>query len=212
MADQATRESFRNDLFEWSEDNLREFPWRETDSSYEIFVAEILLSKTPVFKVEPLYDTFLERYPSLEDLENADEEVLAELLHPLGLQNRRAAALVEIGRKLGDRGIPEEEEELLKLPYVGDYAANATLCFAFGQRRPIVDTNVIRVYDRVFDLDSTNPESKKIWQFAYDMLPEQHVAQYNLALIDFGALVCTPQKPACETCFTNEYCNYYLSN
>lgn len=211
MTDQTTREMFQNGLLEWGEDNIREFPWRETDSPYEIFVAEILLSKTPVFKVEPLYDTFLERYPSLEALANADEEALAELLHPLGLQNRRAAAFIKIGRKLGDNGIPDTEEELLELPYVGDYAANATLCFAFGERRPIVDTNVIRVYDRVFDLDTTTPESKEIWQFAYDMLPEKHVGQYNLALIDFGALVCTSQNPVCEKCFANDYCNYYLS-
>lgn len=210
MTKKHARETFRQGLLKWSEKLLREFPWRSTTSPYEIFVAEILLSKTPVSKVEPLYGTFLKRYPTLSDLETADKEELSSLLHPLGLQNRRAAALINIGRKLSNSGIPESEERLTELPYVGKYVANATLCFAFGHNRPIVDSNVIRVYNRVFDLEITNPESEEMWQFAYDMLPEKNVRRYNLALLDFGSTACTTQNPACEECFANEFCEYHL--
>lgn len=210
MTKKHARETFRQGLLKWSEEHLREFPWRSTTSPYEIFVAEILLSKTPVSKVEPLYETFLKRYPTLSDLEAADKEELSTMLHPLGLQNRRAAALIKIGRKLSNNGIPESEERLLELPYVGKYVANATLCFAFGHNRPIVDSNVIRVYNRVFDLEITNPESTEMWQFAFDMLPEKNARRYNLALLDFGSTACTTQNPACEACFANEFCEYYL--
>lgn len=153
---------FDRELLEWSEEHLRKFPWREATSPYEVFVAEILLSKTPVFKVKPLYETFLDRYPTLSHLEATDKEELSSLLHPPGLQNRRAAALIKIGRKLSDNGILESEEELLELPYVGKYAANATFCFAFGHHRPIVDSNVIRIYNRVFDVGITNPEFEEM--------------------------------------------------
>lgn len=207
--DDAQAQTFRRELLGWADANLRDFPWRETSSPYEVFVAEILLSKTPVSKVEPMYATFLDRYPSLYHLAGADQVELAGLLYPLGLQNRRAAALINIGEQLADSGIPNTEEELLELPYVGKYAANATLCFAFGHCRPIVDTNVYRVYDRVFEPEIDDPYSEDTWQFAEEMLPNEEVQRYNLALIDFGAAVCTSRNPECDICFANDYCTYY---
>lgn len=188
-------ERFQKELLDWAnEGNLREFPWRESESPYEVLVAEILLGATPATKVEGLYEEFLRRYPDLEALAKTDQEDLATLLGPLGLQNRRASAFIQIGRQLSGEGVPDSEEDLLDLPYVGRYAANATLCFGFGQRRPIVDTNVVQVYARAFGvtLDADDPAS---WEFARQMLPEEEVRTYNLALLDYGALISGPNDP-----------------
>lgn len=203
-------EAFQEGLRKWADedDNIRQFSWREKDSPYEVLIAEILLGATLASKVEPIYDEFIEQYPDLKDLADADVNELASLLEPLGLHNRRAAALVKIGNQLKDRGVPEDEVELLELPYVGRYAANATLCFGFGERRPIVDANVVRIYNRIFNLN-LNPTGDDAWEFAKQVLPEGDVQLFNLALLDFGAAVCTDQSPRCSDCFFSENCYYF---
>lgn len=204
--------SFREGLLNWAyESNLREFPWRDTNSPYEIFVAEILLGATPAVKVESLYEDFLERYPDLDALAQANEEKLADLLEPLGLQNRRASAFIQIGEELEDCGIPDSVEELLELPYVGPYAANATLCFAFDRRRAILDANVVRVYERFFDVE-LDQESRGSWMFAIEVLPAEDFKTYNLALIDFGAKVCKAESPHCDACPVSDWCWYYVES
>lgn len=202
------KRAFHDELLAWSEENLRSFPWRETMSPYEVLVAEVLLGATMATKVESLYAEFLDRYPDFESLAEADVDELANLLEPLGLQNRRAKAFGKIGQRYRDEPLPQDLDQLLELPYVGPYAANATLCFAFGERRPILDTNVAQIYERAFDveLDVESPES---WAFAEAMLPETEVRRYNLALLDFGAKVCVSGTPKCEVCFFTHLCRYY---
>lgn len=204
---------FVGELAEWGENNRREFPWREEDRSpYEVFIAEMLLRRTSAEAVEPVYREFLDRYPDLNALSSADKEELAELLQPLGLHNNRAKALRDITSQLVFSGIPDTEEELLDLPHVGPYVANATLCFGYGQRRPIVDANVARIYSRVFDIDLMDDqlhEDDYLWDFAESLLPEEEYRGYNLALLDFGAAVCTSKSPSCPTCLSNDICEYY---
>jgi A/G-specific adenine glycosylase len=204
---------FVGELAEWGENNRREFPWREEDRSpYEVFIAEMLLRRTSAEAVEPVYREFLDRYPDLNALSSADKEELAELLQPLGLHNDRAKALRDTTSQLVFSGIPDTEEELLDLPHVGPYVANATLCFGYGQRRPIVDANVARIYSRVFDIDVMDDqlhEDDYLWDFAESLLPEEGYRGYNLALLDFGAAVCTSQSPSCPTCLANNMCEYY---
>lgn len=203
-----TKTAFQNQLLDWSRDNLRSFPWRETTSPYEVLVAEILLGATPAPKVEKIYPEFLTRYPGFKALGEADVNDLTALLEPLGLQNRRAQAFVKIGQEFVGRPLPRDVDQLQELPYVGPYAANATLCFAFGEPRPILDTNVVQIYERAFgvELRVDSPES---WAFAESMLPETEVRRYNLALLDFGAMVCVSGTPRCEICFFTGYCRYY---
>lgn len=204
---------FVRDLVEWGRENYREFPWREEDRSpYEVFIAEMLLRRTSAEAVEPVYREFLDRYPDLNSLSSADRDELADLLQPLGLHNKRAKALRDITSQLVFSGIPDTEDELLELPHVGPYVANATLCFGYGQRQPIVDANVARIYSRVFDIDVMEDqlhEDDYLWDFAESLLPEESYRDYNLALLDFGAEVCTSQSPECDTCPVNEMCKYY---
>lgn len=202
---------FRSALRKWREDNLRSFSWRNTSDPYEILVAEILLQKTAAEKVEPIYDEFLETYPTLNDLAEAESETLGQIIYSLGLQNQRGKALIEIGSELRDRGVPASEEELLDFPYVGRYAANATLCFAFDEPRAIVDANVVRVYNRFF---GTNFEYRddEAWRFAARVLPKNDAQEFNLALLDFGAEICTPTSPRCEDCLLSGGCEFYQTH
>jgi A/G-specific adenine glycosylase len=206
-----TIKSFRTALLEWSEDNLRSFSWRKTNDPYEVLAAEILLQKTAAEKVEPIYDELLATYPTPKALVEADQAQLEDIIYSLGLQNQRSRALISIGEAICDTGVPSEDEELLELPYVGRYAANATLCFAFEQSQPIVDANVVRVYNRVFDKEFDYRDDEA-WSFAGEVLPPDDSQRYNLAILDFAATVCAPKVPNCHNCFFTNSCRYYREN
>lgn len=108
-----------------------------------------------------------------------------------------------------DDGIPESVDDLkTRLSYVGDYAANATACFGYGERRPIVDTNVVRIYNRVFGLDHDSQDDA-MWKLAESLLPQNRFDTYNLALLDLGAEICTSRSPNCEICPLSDECEYY---
>ena len=201
-------ESFRIGLLNWSEENLRSFSWRETTEPYEVLIAEILLQKTAAEKVEPTYVELLETYPTPEDLANADEEQLADIIYSLGFQNQRSKALIAIGENIRNTGVPGEAKDLLELPHVGPYAANATLCFAFGESCPIVDANVVRVYNRIFQ-EEFDYRDGDVWSFAADVLPDDEAQQFNLAILDFASLICQPKVPNCEECFFSDECSYF---
>lgn len=202
-------ERFRNGLLSWVETHRREYPWRESDRSlYDVFVAEFLLTQTPANNVANVYPEFLARFPSLSAIDDADPDEIERLIEPLGFQRMRTEALTVIAAEY-DR-LPSERDTLLDLQRVGPYVADATLCFACDRRLPIVDRNVVRVYDRVFR--AAFPENDRERRaFARNMLPESDhdVRRYNLGLLDFGALVCQKQTPKCEECFASSECAYY---
>lgn len=202
-------DGFVTTLIEWERKSSRTFPWRNDPTPYEIIVAEVLLQATFAEKVAPVYKTLIERYPEPEALARANESELKELLRPLGLQQRKATWLRSIGQRLIDDGSPESYEDIKALPGVGEYGANAILCFGFGERRPIVDTNVIRIYNRLLSLDLKDSEDANAWELSEAFLPERDFEEYNLALLDLGAEICTSQDPACKTCPVNDYCDYY---
>ena len=201
-------ERLQSKILNWSMDNYRDFTWRETSDPYEVLVAEMLLQRTDSNKVEDVYQEFLGKYSDLDDLSVAEEDDVASILEPLGLHNKRAEALVAIGGELRGRGVPDTEVELLELPLVGKYCANATLCFAFEQDRAIVDRNVIRIYERFFDKE-LDYQSTETWEFAESVLPENDVERFNLALLDFSSKVCVDGTPKCDICPLTGDCCYY---
>lgn len=206
-----TIERFRTKILAWAEGNLREYPWRKTTEPYEVLVAEILLQKTSADKVEPIYRELLSAYPTPASLADAHLDDIAEIIYSLGFQNQRSKALVSIAEQIRESGVPDDAEEMLELPYVGRYAANATLCFAFGEPRPIIDANVVRVYNRIFD-EEFDYRDDEVWSFAAVVLPVDEAQRFNLAILDFAALVCQPKVPNCEECFFTGDCTYYRSN
>lgn len=205
-------EAFRETLQSWAEGNLRDFPWREDATPYQVLVAEVLLQQTLASKVEPIYEEFVERYPEPEDLLDLDPDDLAELLDPLGLQNVRAQALIDNAEEIAERGVPQDAEELQDLSYVGRYGANATLCFGFGEPRAIVDANVVRLYGRFFGKDFDGAQDDAAWEFAEEVLPEEDVQRYNLALLDFAAETCTARSPDCDRCIFEGDCQFYAQD
>ena len=172
---------------------------------YDVFVAEFFLTQTPADNVGRVYPAFLDRFPALESIRRADEETLVEAITPLGFQNIRATALKTIASE--HAALPSDPEELRELPRVGQYVANATVCFALDEALPILDRNVDRVYGRVFSDEWPNTPADQE-AIVREILPEDDAREYNLALLDFGAAVCTPE-PRCEECFATDYCTYY---
>ncbi|WP_241768029.1 hypothetical protein [Haloferax sp. ATB1] len=167
-------------------------------------MAEFFLTQTPADNVAAVYPVFLERFPTLDTIAEVSENELVEVIGPLGFQNMRAEALKQIA--LTHDHLPNEPEPLMELPRVGRYVANATLCFVRGDRLPVLDRNVGRVYSRVFRDTWPDTDSEQL-TFTKRLVPDEARA-YNLALLDFGALVCQT-APLCEQCFANEYCVYF---
>lgn len=202
---------FQADLLDWSVENLREFPWRAEEASpYEVLVAEMFLNVTRTSVVADVYPEFIERFPDAESLRRASREEIVEVIRPLGLYNHRADALEELAEILSEEELPRSEQELLELPRVGRYVANALLTMAFDEDRPMMDRNVARVYSRVFGLDiDEDAPGEDAWELAARLVPPGKAKRYNLSLIDFASDLCLAQNPQCGRCFANSYCKYF---
>ncbi len=199
------RQWFRRRLLTWYRAHGRSLPWRETDDPYHILVSEVMLQQTQVDRVLPKYHQWLERYPSLEALAAAPEEDVVETWRPLGynIRPRRLQAIARESVARYDGMLPDDEATLLSFKGIGQYTAGAVMSFAFGKRAAILDTNVARVLYRVF-VGKGDPKShamiRRLWAISRAVLPHTHVFDFNQALMDFGATLCTARKPQCPTC------------
>ncbi len=215
LVDGCKKEEFVKNLLAWHAENKRIFSWRETKNPFHILIAEIMLQKTDVNKVSEVYDKFIKKYHTPQALVSAELDDLRKELVLLGI-HKRAERLKKIAEKIvieygGE--VPSKKEELLKLPGVGEYIANAILCFAFNKDVPIVDTNVIRLFERVFGIKSskTRPRNdRKIWEFASQLVPKGRCKEYNQALLDLAAIFCKSKNPHSVICPENMICCYYL--
>jgi A/G-specific adenine glycosylase len=206
---------FQNRLLEWGRNHLRTFFWRERElEPYESLVVEILLARTRAESVEPVARQFLDRYPTPSALRAAKKQDVEDLLRPLGLFRKRAGALLDCARQLVENfggKVPDDVEDLQGLPYVGRYAANAILCFGLERPRPVVDSNVARVFRRYFELREPKPKlgsDDLYWAVAGRLAPKENVRLYNWSLLDLGAEICTPRSPDCEKCPMAKGCRF----
>ncbi len=208
---------FRETLLTWYAEYGRDLPWRKTDNPYHILVSEIMLQQTQVDRVIPKYHEFLKKYPDILSLAEAQTEDVTEAWKPLGY-NIRPVRLQMIAREVqAEYGgqIPETPETLQQLPGIGQYTAGAVSCFGYNKPVPLVDTNVDRLLQRVFygqKASENTKGSKQIWQLAAQLVPQERAFDYNQALMDFGALVCTARKPLCLLCPMNVFCLAYPMN
>ena len=207
---------FRDRLLAWAEQNLRDYPWRNTDNSYHILVAECLLQRTDADTVTPVYKTLLIQYPTLKELAIADVKDIAEILQPLGLFFR-AERLSQTAKTIIEQHqekIPNSQTELLKLPGIGIYTARAILSQAFKQSAAVMDTNVARILERFFGIKGERVKSrcKILWGAADTIAPRFEVGRWNLTLLDFGALICTARKPKCSQCPLAAKCHWFDLN
>ncbi|HEX5036423.1 MAG TPA: A/G-specific adenine glycosylase, partial [bacterium] len=174
---------------------------------YAIWISEIMLQQTTVEAVIPYYERFLKRFPTVKALAEGPEEDVLKLWSGLGYYSRARNLHKAAGMMTGD--FPDTVDALMVLSGIGRYTAGAIASIAFGRRAPIVDGNVIRVLSRLF-LISEDPKSsagqKVFWRKAEEILPHEHLGDFNQALMELGATVCSPENPACLICPLSEDC------
>ncbi len=204
-----------NLLLEWWKKNKRKFSWRRTSRPYNVLIAEMLLRKTTAKQVEEEYRGFIKKYPNPKVLSEAEERELSNRLRPLGMEHKRSQLFLKFGKTIMKEfkgRVPSTKEELLKLPGVGLYATNAVLSFSQNKDVPLVDTNFIRIIDRIFGFKSEKSRArndKKIWEFATMLVPKGRSREFNLAVLDFAAILCKAQKPRCDICPLIKYCVFH---
>jgi A/G-specific adenine glycosylase len=189
---------FHRALLKWYEAHgRRDLPWRNTRDPYRIYISEIMLQQTQVKTVlERYYEPFLKRFPTLAALGQAGPEAVVKQWEGLGYYTR-ARNLYAAAQQC--RGIlPSSPEALLALPGIGRNTANAIACFGFGLAVPVMEANVKRVLARVFALKV--PDEKLLWEKAALLMDIKHAFDYNQAMMDIGATVCTKRNPRCGEC------------
>lgn len=207
----ASLEIFQSAVMEWYSGHGRDLPWRKTRDPYAVIVSEIMLHQTTVATVTPVYQRFMECFPDVVTLSDAALEDVKAITDPLGYKIR-GRWLKDIARAVVHEWggeWPNTVEGLMSLPGVGRYTAGAVLSFAFGQDAPILDTNVKRVLGRYFGIAFRETRAEvqhHLWALAEAVLPPGRAEDFNQALMDFGAMVCTARKPACTVCPALEQC------
>ena len=201
----------------WYGLNSRALPWRETRDPYAIWVSEIMLQQTRVETVIPYYRRFLSLFPDVETLAAAPLQDVLKAWENLGYYSRarnlhRSAKLLmtETGGKL-----PETLEAWLLLPGVGTYTGSAIMSFAFGECLPAMDGNVRRVLCRLYALETRVDDQRsleKMRKIAGTLVPSEDSSSFNQALMDLGATICTPRKPACGVCPVQSECQAFRRN
>ena len=237
---------FRRKLLAWWARAARDLPWRRTRDPYRVLVSEFMLQQTQVSRVAEYYPRFIERFPDLATLANAKPRAVREAWDGLGYyaraSNLHALAKSVVGRGVVEGGVaekgvagdgvaklPDDPEELIKLPGIGRYTAGAVACFAFEKPVPAVDTNVRRVLLRVFFGDdqrlprqrSTRERNTRqrltrqrpipqrlIWSLAAALVPKdgKRAWKFNQAIMELGALICVARKPKCTQCPVRPNC------
>ena len=202
-------------LLKWFRENGRDLPWRQTHDPYAIWLSEIILQQTQVKQGWEYWERFINRWPTVEALAEANEDEVLREWQGLGYYSR-ARNLHVAARQITALGhFPNTIEEIKKLKGVGDYTAAAIGSIAFGLPAAVVDGNVYRVLARHFGIDTpinTTEGKKAFTTLAQELLPTKEASAYNQAIMDFGAMQCTPQSPKCDRCPLMESCEAVRQN
>jgi len=201
----------RGVLVRWYRACRRDLPWRRTSDPYHILVSETMLQQTRVVAVVPYYERFVGRFPDLRSLAGAPADDVLALWSGLGYYRRarllqKACVVVEA---VFGGVLPDDPEILETLPGVGRYTAGAIASIAFGRSVPLLDGNVFRVLSRFFAMKGSWEEARtrrRFWDLAADLVPARNAGDFNQALMELGALVCTPRGVACSSCPLRRRC------
>jgi len=195
--------AFSRTLLDWYDKYGRDLPWRRTKDPYAIWLSEIILQQTRIAQGLAYWQRFMERFPDVESLAAASEDEVLRLWEGLGYYSR-GRNLLAAARQIAARGsFPDSVAEIRALKGVGDYTAAAIGSIAFGLPVAVVDGNVYRVLARYFGLErpvGTTAAKKEFTALAQSLLPAERPGDFNQALMDFGAMQCTPASPVCLTC------------
>jgi A/G-specific adenine glycosylase len=192
-------------LLAWYANHRRDLPWRRMQDAYHVWVAEVMLQQTQVATVVPYYERFLARFPSVEVLAVASLDEVLKLWEGLGYYARARHLHAAARKVVAEHGgqVPPTMEGLLSLPGVGRYTAGAILSIAYGRDVPALDGNVRRVLSRVLAIEEDVTQGagqRRLWTLAEGLLPPGRAGDFNQALMDLGATVCTPRAPRCSQC------------
>jgi len=189
----------------------RDLPWRNEKDPYKIWLSEILLQQTTVRQALPYYNKFVQKFPDIYSLAQAEESEILHLCQGLGYYSR-GKNLHACARKLVqefDGIFPKTVDELRKLPGIGPYTSAAIASIAFNQRTPVLDGNVMRLLARLIGLQeaiATPSFKKKAYEWLYQMMPDNNTGKFNEALMESGALICLPKNPRCGECLLRNHC------
>ncbi|MEX0862158.1 hypothetical protein [Nitrosopumilus sp.] len=190
------------------------YQWRNSKSRYKVLLSEVLLKKTTRKQVAAEWSSITRNFKSFEEIREADLRKLKKVLKPLGLENTRSKHLKQLSKKIISEfsgKVPGTKKDLLSLPGVGPYTANAVLCFAFDHDVSMLDVNILRVLKRVFSVDAKNSRErtgKMLWEFAESLPPKGRGREFNYAILDFAGEVCTARSPKCGSCPMRKICDY----
>lgn len=204
---------FRHEVINYYQEFGRmNLPWRQTANPWKILLSEMLLRKTTAKQVENVYQKLSQL--NISELGKMKKIELERILYPLGIYRERARLLKDVSQRISST--PDfrysDERTLLALPGVGQYSANAVLCFAFNEPKPALDRNMIRVMERVFSIKSEKERphtDKRLWKTAEMMVSIERPKEYNWGILDISAAVCRPNTPLCENCPLMEICDYF---
>jgi len=200
------RKTFRTQLLSWFDVNRRSLPWRKVKDSYHIWLSEVMLQQTRVDQARPYYERFVEAFPTVESLAAANLDTVLRKWEGLGYY-ARARNLHKTAKALvTDYGgaVPADYEALRKLPGIGPYTAGAIASIAFGLPHPAIDGNARRVLSRYFTLESAKPSV--LQSLAAQLLDPDRCGDFNQAVMELGATVCTPVRPKCDICPLESLC------
>lgn len=198
-------------IIAWYHQHKRDLPWRNTKNPYLIWLSEIILQQTRVEQGMPYYLRFRETFPTVKHLAKAGEEQVLKLWQGLGYYSRARNLhyTAKIVLKDYKGAFPREYEDVLKLKGIGEYTAAAIVSFAFNKPHPVVDGNVFRVLSRIFDLDTpidSGQGKKEFYELANELLDKEKPAEFNQAIMEFGAMQCVPKNPNCNNCPFSRHC------
>lgn len=209
-------QQFQQHLLTWFDEEFRDLPWRQTSDPYAIWVSEIMLQQTQVKTVVPYYQRFMAAFPTLQDLANAPLDDVLKVWEGLGYyaraRNLHKAANVIV--QTHDGVFPDKIEHVKALPGIGPYTAAAIMSIAFGADLPVIDGNVNRVLSRLFrvPVDPKSTEGQKLVQTHAELLfAHGRAGAYNQAIMELGAMICTPRSPKCLLCPVSSFCQARLA-
>lgn len=201
----------------WQEHGRKNLPWQQNRSDYHVWISEVMLQQTQVETVIRYYNAFLRRFPDIYSLAQASLDDVLRIWSGLGYYSRarnlHKSAKIIVKRYQGH--LPSDQNKLEELPGIGRSTAGAILASAYGQRGVILDGNVRRVLCRFHALEGWPGQStvlKKLWQLADSLTPETACGNYAQAIMDLGALLCTPKNPDCQKCPLITNCQAYQSS
>lgn len=200
-------------LLMWYHEHQRPLPWRQTTDPYAIWLSEVMLQQTQVVTVIPYYHKFLSKYPTVNHLANAQMDEVLKLWEGLGYYSR-AKRLIACAQKVVETfggQFPKSKAQMLTLPGIGSYTAGAVLGIAYNIKEPAVDGNVLRVLSRylAWSLDIANPKNRQAFEdYLKDHLPDD-MRGFNQAMMELGAMVCTPKQPGCQGCPVKDGCTAF---